>query len=202
MGEARISGPAESSGVSWRLEFYRRVGQPWLILDAVDAAFEAIGGFTRVPALGEERAVPGEGEAPPEVVFQYTGPDARGEFEFGYLVVPAEEDPGRADFPFEAMPFELRVPFFQAEAAARQAVEAAQRVAAALDLLVLDPQVEQETPASPDGEALIRSYTVYNRDVEETLEYVSRRGRVIAKGVLVILAAAIVWLALALISRG
>lgn len=188
--------------MSWRLEYYRRVGQPWLTLEEVDAALSRVGGLTRVPAGGDEVEPPREGDAPQEVVHRFSDPQAHIEFEFGYLVVTPEEDPGRADFPFEAMPFELRVPFFQQEAAARRAVESGMQVAEALDLLVLDPQVEQETPGRPDAEALIRSYTLYNRDVEETLEYVSRRGRVIAKGVLVILVIAILWLALAILSRG
>lgn len=206
MGEAPGPDGTGRRDLSWRLEFYRRVGQAWLTLGDVDAALQAIGGFTRVPDAETEVAAPREGEPPREVVYRFEAPGSAGasevEFEFGYLVVTPEEDPGRADFPFEAMPFELRIPFFQGEPAASRGIDAGMHVAEALDLLVLDPQVEQETPGRPDRETLIRSYTVYNRDVEETLAYVTRRGRTIAKGVLVILVIAIAWLTLALLSRG
>ncbi len=201
--------------MSWRLEFYRRVGQPPLSLEESDTAFAHFEHLTRStsPTDGPERE---------EVLYQRidreTGTEAdvmggaeagsegsaEGTVRYFFSYLPdseGEEDPGRPDFPYERTPLELGVPFFQSEAVARQAVETAVDACAALDLLALDPQMEQEIPGRPDAEVLVRSYTTYNRDVEDTLAFVRSRSRTVAIGVLVVLAVIILWMTLALIGR-
>lgn len=183
--------------MSWRLEFYRRVGQGPLSREETDSVLGRFESLTRSTA-------PGEAPDQEEVLYQRSDPEAGVEYYFSFFDFPdpeGDEDPGRPDFPYERTPLELGVPFFQSEAAVREAAEITVEVGTALDLLVLDPQMEQEFPGRPDLEALVRSYSTYNRDVEETLAFVRRRGRTVAIAVLVVLTVIILWMALALIGR-
>jgi len=159
--------------MSWNLFFYRPVGQPELIIEEVDPLFARLPRFTRIPSREEDPLARGE------VAFHYQNPISNTAFDFTFLTPEedAEEEPGRADFPYEETPLQLHLHFMQSPELAQEAMPIAAEVCQALHLLVLDPQSEQEIPLPPNVDALIRSYNSFNQTVQETVEHVQQRSR-------------------------
>src|SRR4051812_44505447 len=102
----------------FQLVFYRRVGDAPLRLDEVDAAMAAHPGLSR----HSETAT----DPPDEVHFIRQGPGAGSEFEFRFKSPDpdADESPGRADFPFEVTPLDLRIGYLERAEDAEAAMEA------------------------------------------------------------------------------
>jgi hypothetical protein len=130
-----------------------------------------------------------------EASFAWSASPAAGEsggFEFRFETPPTdtEENPGRADFPFEITPLELRVGYLERTEDADAAMEAAAQVSRELGLLVLDPQSGQEIPVPPDAESLRRSYAAHRADVADSLAYLRQfRRKLLVRSLLIFLAA-------------
>ncbi len=157
--------------MGWILEFYRRVGQTELVIEELDPFFARQPRFTREP----QREV--DPLAEHEVCFFYVNPISRVEFAFTFQTPPEaeEEDLGRADFSFEATALRLELPLLQHPETAQEAIPIVEEICLQLDVLVRDPQREQELPARPDAAVLIRSYLGWNQEAQETLAYLEDR---------------------------
>jgi hypothetical protein len=157
--------------MSWSLLFFRRVGEPLLSLEETRRVFSRLPRFEEVP--------PREGQS--DLTFAYHNPTSDVRFDFLFDCRLAERDPeadpGEVDFPFEVMPLRLRLGYEKPAEIAREALPVAGELAQSFDLLVLDPQSDQELPAEPDVEQLIRSYNTYAQDVAATMDYIRDRSR-------------------------
>jgi len=163
--------------VSWKLVFYRRVGQPELRVDEVAAVLSGMPGLERLPAQTDDGAT----------VFRYRSADSG--VEYAYALETPEEAEGRADFPYEDAGLTLLVDYFQPRETAEAAVGSAARVSEALDLLVLNPQAEQEVPSRVDAGALVRAYVEQQQELQQTLDHLrQRRNRMAAIGLALLLA--------------
>jgi hypothetical protein len=184
--------------MSWQLSFYRRVGQPELIIEELDPVFERAPRFTRVPPREEDP------QAELEVRFRYENPISQVSFEFSFQS-PSESDeeaPGRADFPFEETTLVLRLPLERSAETAQEAIPVAIELCQQLNLFPLDLQDGQELPGRPDAEALIRSYLDYCRGVEETIDFLHRRRKQMASsGCFLFLIVLLILLALSFFRR-
>ena len=101
----------------FHLLFYRRVGEAPLRLEDLERVMAGLPAFTR-------DSQPAEAESQ-EVRFLHEGTEAEGGFEFRFKAPSpdAEESPGRADFPFEVTPLELRMAYLQRREDAEAAME-------------------------------------------------------------------------------
>lgn len=165
--------------MGWRLYFFRRVGEPELTLDDVDRCFANRPGYERDPARLDTPEADG--------VTRFRLADASTGltlcFYFAPLPVDEEEAQGRADFPYEDTLLELDMDYCQAAGAVDLALREVEVVAAALGVLVQDPQSGPEIPSRPDRGALERSYAHYSHDVAQTIAYLrSRRRNLMAIG--------------------
>jgi len=171
--------------MGWRLYFFRRVGEPYLTLEEVDRYFMGRPGYERDPALLENPEV--EGVTHFRLADASTGLTLN--FSFDPLPVDEEESQGRADFPYEDTPLELDMDYCQPAEAVDLALREVDAVAAALGVLVQDPQLGPEVPCRPDRAALERSYAHYSQDVAQTIAYLrSRRRNLLAIGGALLLA--------------
>ena len=161
----------------FQLLFYRRVGQPPLTLDEVDAALRGMPGFRRQPAE------PGE-----PALYLHEGPAGEVGFALSFEgPVDGEEDPGRADFPYEVTPLTLQWFSDVPPPSPGAALSVVAALCRELDLLVLDPQLGQEIPGPPDVDALMRSYAAHSEAIAETLEYMRGfRRRLLVRAALIL----------------
>jgi hypothetical protein len=166
--------------VSWRLRFYRRVGQEPLTLDEVRPFFAREG--------GEEEA--GTSLTAPDteaVRFPFEVPESGGEYAFQF-VPGGEVAPPDLDFPYEETDLFLVIDPLQEPAVAKAAVETARRLCETLRLLAADLQRDAPFPALPDPEALAASYAAYSEDIALTIQAAGRQRRrfmLIALGLIV-----------------
>lgn len=171
--------------MGWRLYFYRRVGEPELPREEVDAYFAARPGYSRVAAPEDEEG--------PDAPANYRLQDAEAgltlTFAYDPEVAEGEEAPGRADFPYEETPLALDMDYCQPDTARQLAIREVEAAASALGLLVQDPQLGPEEPSRPDSGALERSYTQYSEEVAQTIAYLrNRRRRLVLIGAALLLA--------------
>lgn len=158
--------------MGWRLYFYRRVGEPVLDLSEVDAYFSARPGYHREPERDESP------EGPDLTNFRFRDGQSGLALTFSFeLWEPEEEEPGRADFPYEETPLALDMDYCQPDAALKVAVREVEGVAETLGLLVQDPQLGPEEPSRPNLATLERSYAHYSAEVSQTIAYLRQRRR-------------------------
>jgi hypothetical protein len=161
--------------MSWTLLFFRRVGEPELIIEEVDSLFDRLPRFRRLPSREVDPAAEGE------VLFRYENPITNITFDFAFQTpeaLPEEEaSPGQVDFPYELTPLELRLSSHLPAEAAQEAMPVAAEVCQQLGLLALDPQIEQQVPGPPDVDALIRSFVDHSQSVRETIMHLVERRR-------------------------
>lgn len=158
--------------MGWRLYFYRRVGEPALDLPEVDAYFSSRSGYHREPEREELSETPSltnfrfrDGQSGLALTFSFESWD------------PEDEEPGRADFPYEETPLALDMDYCQPDAALLVALREVEGVVEALGLLVQDPQLGPEEPSRPNLASLERSYAHYSAEVTQTIAYLRQRRR-------------------------
>ena len=159
--------------MAWVLEFYRPAGQPELLIEELDPLFERMPRFEREPA----RALDPVAAAP--VYFRYRNPISGVEFAFRFQTLPEPEEEIEASSPLACQPTSLLVelPLIEPAATAQEALPLVAEVCLHLHLLVRDPQAEEQDPARPDVDRLIRSYLAQNQAVEETIQHLEDRRR-------------------------
>jgi hypothetical protein len=169
--------------MSWVLAFYRRPGEGDLLLEEVEPLFARLPRFTRAPPAAEGNAG--------EIAYEYENPISGVRFAFHFAPPAEEEEPEESDSGHLLTGLRLALPHDGAPEAAQEAIPAAVEVCQALHLETLDLQGDVETPARPDADALIGSYTRFIRDVAENLAGFEERRRRFAAIGLALLAAGV-----------